>query len=395
MNQTVRAELLTMAAEDDHVRTELAADGSLYDGYHPRMAAVHHANAERLTAILDEHGWPTAATVGTQAHDAAWIITQHAIADPALQHRVLTTADGPPARLATLADRIAYFEARPQTYGTQFDWNDDGELRPWTIDDPAHVDERRATVGLPPLDPHPETDGEPPPGDPRIRRAHARVWARSAGWRTPPLTEILEDHVSVAAPQLLGCEITANGVTIRITEVEAYAGQGEDPGSHSHRGRTPRTAPMFGPPGHTYVYFTYGMHWCLNITCAPDGRASGTLIRAGEVIAGHDLARRRRGPKVSDRDLARGPARLAQALAVTGDDTGKPALDGTGPVHLRPPAHPPADFANGPRTGIGGEAATTPWRFWLPGEPTVSPYRPHSPRNRSRTPGGHKPESRA
>ncbi|WP_285662880.1 DNA-3-methyladenine glycosylase [Actinorhabdospora filicis] len=208
------------------------------------------------------------------------------------------------------------------------------------------------------------------------------------------MAETLDEHTTIAAAMLLGCTVTANGVTIRLTEVEAYAGVGEDPGSHTHRGPTPRTAPMFGPSGHTYVYFTYGVHWCLNITARPTGHASGVLLRAGEVIDGIDTARARR-PRSTDRDLARGPARLARALDITGADTGTPALDGTGPVHLRDPATPPTALANGPRTGISGTAAATPWRFWIPGEPTVSPYRAHTPRNRSRATPRHRPESTA
>lgn len=381
-----------MAAEDRRVRDRLATTGALYDGYHPDMAAVHTRNARELTAIMDAHGWPGPALAGTDGADAAWLIAQHAIGDPALQKRVLADADLTPRQHAHLHDRIRFLEGRPQTYGTQYDWTDDGVYAPWTIEDPDGVDRRRAEAGLPPLDRHP--DAGPPPADPVMRRAHARYWARGAGWRTPPIADILDDHVVAAAPMLLGCHVSANGVTIRLTEVEAYAGQGEDPGSHSHRGPTNRTAPMFGPSGHIYVYFTYGMHWCLNITARPTGRASGILLRAGEVIDGIDTARERR-PRSTDRELARGPARLARVLDVTGADSGTPALDGTGPVTLHEPTTPPTQLANGPRTGIAGVAAATPWRFWIPGEPTVSPYRAHTPRNRSRATPPHRPESTA
>ena len=123
------------------------------------------------------------------------------------------------------------------------------------------------------------------------------------------------------APRLLGATLTSDlgpRVTLRITEVEAYAGVGQDPGSHAHRRRTERNAAMFGPPGHAYVYFTYGMHWCLNVVVHPKGEAGAVLIRAGEVVAGLETARARRPAARSDRDLARGPARLAAALGVDG-----------------------------------------------------------------------------
>lgn len=183
------------------------------------------------------------------------------------------------------------------------------------------------------------------------------------------------------APDLLGCLLTANGITVRLVEVEAYAGVGEDPASHSHRGPTRRNTPMFGPPGTLYVYFTYGMHWCANVTCSPPGRASAVLLRAGEVVSGLELARARRG-RSSDRDLARGPARLAQALGLDGAADGTSVLDGTGPALLTPGSPvDPALIRSGPRVGVS-TAADVPWRFWLDGEPTVSPYRPHVPKRR-------------
>jgi len=187
-----------------------------------------------------------------------------------------------------------------------------------------------------------------------------------------------------AARRLLGCTLSAHGVTVRLTEVEAYAGE-SDPGSHAFRGRTPRTAVMFGPPGHAYVYFTYGMHWCLNVVCGPAGHASAVLVRAGAVIAGIELARERR-PGARERDLARGPARLTRALAVTGKDDGTPLLT-EGTVRLDAgPAVPDAAVSVGPRVGVAGDGAGTPWRFWLTGEPTVSPYRPAVARRRPARP---------
>jgi DNA-3-methyladenine glycosylase len=176
--------------------------------------------------------------------------------------------------------------------------------------------------------------------------------------------------------------LRANGVAVRLTEVEAYAGE-SDPGSHAYRGRTPRTEVMFGPPGRAYVYFTYGMHWCMNVVCGPDGVASAVLVRAGEVVEGMDLARERR-PRSKDRDLARGPARLTQALAIDGSYGGVDLLDPSSLVRLtsgEPVA--PTRISTGPRVGVGGAGAATPWRFWLTDEPTVSVYRPAVARRRT------------
>jgi DNA-3-methyladenine glycosylase len=193
-----------------------------------------------------------------------------------------------------------------------------------------------------------------------------------------------------AAQGLLGARITANGVTVRLTEVEAYAGVGADPASHAHRGRTSRNEVMFGPPGSAYVYFVFGMHWCLNVVCAPAGQAAAVLLRAGEVVAGVETARARRGGRGSDRDLARGPARLAVVLGVDARVNGTSLLDGTGPATLAPPTEEidiPA-IECGPRVGVAA-GADAPWRYWLRGEPTVSPYRRHVPRRpRDAGPGG-------
>ncbi len=190
------------------------------------------------------------------------------------------------------------------------------------------------------------------------------------------LAALLAGPVVDAARGLLGCRVTANGVTVRLTEVEAYAGSGHDPGSHAHRGRTPRTAVMFGPPEYAYVYFSYGMHWCINVVCGPEGYASAVLLRAGEVVDGLELARARR-PGATDRDLARGPARLTTALGIDKSANGTYLLGG-GPVLLRPPVAAPDSgrIQAGPRVGLAA-GHRTPWRFWLAGEPTVSVYRAH------------------
>ena len=180
------------------------------------------------------------------------------------------------------------------------------------------------------------------------------------------------------APELLGCLLTARSergtVTVRITEVEAYAGE-RDPSSHAYRGRTARNAVMFGPPGHAYVYFIYGMHYSVNVVCMPDGVAEAVLVRAGEVVDGFELARARRPSTREDADLARGPGRLASALGLTRELDGADLCEPLGPLTLE--QGKPVDTAlirSGPRVGIS-RAADWPWRFYLHGDPTVSPYR--------------------
>ncbi|MFN2626242.1 MAG: DNA-3-methyladenine glycosylase [Mycobacteriales bacterium] len=184
------------------------------------------------------------------------------------------------------------------------------------------------------------------------------------------------------APDLLGCLLrsrTAAGETVvRLVEVEAYRGA-DDPGSHAFRGQTRRNATMFGPAGHAYVYFTYGMHWCLNLVCGPPGEASAVLLRAGAVVAGGELARSRR-PGSPDRDLARGPARLTKALGIDGTWDGTDLVRGALTVHAGE-RHPMDVVRNGPRVGVAGDGALTPWRFWLD-DPAVSVYRPGVRRRR-------------
>jgi DNA-3-methyladenine glycosylase len=176
------------------------------------------------------------------------------------------------------------------------------------------------------------------------------------------------------APLLLGAIVHGRGVSVRLTEVEAYLGE-VDPGSHAFRGPTRRNAVMYGPPGHLYTYFTYGMHVCANVVCSPEGVATAVLLRAGEVVDGIETARERRSTSKRDADLARGPARLCVALGITLGDDGDDL--GTGEIRLEPAPHPAPAFATGPRTGVSGEGGSDsyPWRFWIPGEPTVSPYK--------------------
>jgi DNA-3-methyladenine glycosylase len=199
---------------------------------------------------------------------------------------------------------------------------------------------------------------------------------------------VLAGHVLEVAPRLLGGVLRHGEVAVRLTEVEAYDGP-DDPGSHAFTGRTARNAVMFGPPGRLYVYFTYGMHHCCNVVVGADGDPAAVLLRAGEVVAGVEVARQRRGS--SDRDLARGPARLCQALGIdlrhNGTDlsTG-PVLLGLGPGEDAPQtpgrSSPAARVRTGPRVGLR-KAAERPWRFWVEGEPTVSTYRPAVVRRRA------------
>jgi DNA-3-methyladenine glycosylase len=171
------------------------------------------------------------------------------------------------------------------------------------------------------------------------------------------------------APRLLNAVLRHDGVGVRITEVEAYDGP-NDPGSHAYRGITARNAVMFGPPGHLYVYFTYGMHYCANLVTGPEGEPGAVLIRAGEVVEGIELARARR-PGSTDRDLARGPARLCRTLALERAHNGVVAdvVRGSAPEVVE----------TGPRVGLR-HAADRPWRFWIAGDPTVSRYVAAKPR---------------
>jgi len=206
--------------------------------------------------------------------------------------------------------------------------------------------------------------------------------------------EFFAGHSLPVAPTLLGCVLeheTADGlVAVRLTEVEAYEGAA-DPASHSYRGRTARNGVMFGGPGHAYVYFTYGMHWCVNVVCLPPGTASAVLLRAGQVVSGVPLATARRSagrarPSViAERELARGPARLCQALGIDRAQDGVDVCDPSSALRIRAaaPGGSPAGISQGPRVGIS-RAADWPWRFWVTGDPTVSVYRPHVPRARAK-----------
>jgi DNA-3-methyladenine glycosylase len=227
------------------------------------------------------------------------------------------------------------------------------------------------------------------------------------------LASLLAEPPAAVAPRLLGAVLRVGEVSLRLTEVEAYAGA-DDPGSHAFRGPTSRNEVMFGPSGRLYVYLIYGMHHCVNVVCGPEGEPGAVLLRAGEVLAGLAVARERR-PGAADRDLARGPARLCRALGIGPGHNGTCLdHDGTGLGHhgtglghhgtgladgsghaegfvgLTLAGEPvaPDRVASGPRVGLR-RASQRPWRFWIEGEATVSAYRPARPaRGSSRTDRG-------
>ncbi len=191
------------------------------------------------------------------------------------------------------------------------------------------------------------------------------------------------------APDLLGCVLmhrTSGGiVAVRISEVEAYMG-GEDPGSHAYRGKTARNWAMFEAAGHLYVYRHMGLHFCVNVVCGEPDRATGVLIRAGEVVQGDQLARDRRarvGVVKHDRDLARGPARLTVALGIDWGYNGHDLVASSDVTLVHGEPHD-APIRSGPRVGIsgaGGDGGRYPWRFWLADDPSVSAYRASKPRS--------------
>jgi len=194
LNSELQRRLIDMAAEDERVRRELAEIGELYKGYAPRMAEVHRRNTDAMRAILEEHGWPGKSLVGEEGAEAAWLIVQHAIGDRDLQRGALpilreaaARGEVEPWQPAYLEDRICCLERRPQKYGTQFDWDENGLMSPWTLADPDLVDEYRSEVGLGPLaerikQARENTGNEPVPDNLAEREAEMLEWARSVGW---------------------------------------------------------------------------------------------------------------------------------------------------------------------------------------------------------------------
>ena len=196
----------------------------------------------------------------------------------------------------------------------------------------------------------------------------------------------LEGDPLAVAPWLLNKVLVRGERSGRIVEVEAYHGA-NDAASHAYRGLTPRTAVMFGPPGFLYVYFTYGMHWCANVVCGPEGEAAAVLIRALAPMGGLAAMRAARPAARLERDLCNGPAKLCQALGITGADNGADLLTparsrrgprgssrgpGEAPVRLVDDGTPPPRRpGRGTRIGIK-EATDKRWRFWVPGDPSLS-----------------------
>lgn len=196
--ETLRDELLEMARRDRQVRAELVASGELFDvGYEPRMARVHERNARRLRRIIESVGWPGTDLVGLDGAEAAWLILQHAIAEPDLQRHALPLVQAAvregtasPRQAAMLEDRIRFFEGRPQRYGTQFDWDAEGNLSPGDVEEPRRLDERRRAIELPPLAEQMEeartratSEGDQPPADYEAYATARDEWAASVGWR--------------------------------------------------------------------------------------------------------------------------------------------------------------------------------------------------------------------
>ena len=188
---TLRMELLAMREEDLTVRERLLQAGQLEGGYHPEMEAVHTRNAARMREILSQHGWPTRTLVGVDGEEAAWMVVMHAIGDPDLLRKSLavlenavSAGEAPAWQFACLADRIAFFEGRPQRYGTQLDWDDEGYHSVYRLEDSEHVNEFRATVGLGPLE-RIGRDGQTVKDPESLRRDRERyeAWARKVGWR--------------------------------------------------------------------------------------------------------------------------------------------------------------------------------------------------------------------
>ena len=200
VHEDLRKELLAMVREDFQVRETLVREGTLFEGYQPRMREVHERNADRLAAMLDRLGaWPDQKLVGDDGAESAWIIAQHAISRPSLMRRSLelvldavARGTAPMRHAAHLDDRIRVFEGRPQRYGTQFDWNEQGEMVPKPIEDPAAIEDLREEAGLMPFFEAVRRQREAamhgpemPPDDWRERERVYELWLREVGWRDP------------------------------------------------------------------------------------------------------------------------------------------------------------------------------------------------------------------
>jgi hypothetical protein len=195
VNRIIADQLVALAAHDLKMREWLAEDGSLFEGYHPKMQAVHEANATELERIIAAIGWPTSQLVGADAAEAAWLIAQHAIGLPSFQRRcfdllrhAVAAGEAPAWQMAMMLDRIRTYEGRPQVYGTQFDWDDEGRLSPRLIEESDGVDQRRQEVGLEPLEAATERlrtrdAAQSKPADLAEHRRRMDEWAQQVGWR--------------------------------------------------------------------------------------------------------------------------------------------------------------------------------------------------------------------
>lgn len=204
---------------------------------------------------------------------------------------------------------------------------------------------------------------------------HVQHRRRSGGTWTRLGREFFARPAPEVARDLVGKLLVRSddGIVARLVETEAY--MSGDPASHAYRSRTARNAPLFGPPGHAYVYFNYGMHWCLNVSTGEDGVGEGCLLRAAEPLEGLEVIRARRGG-VAERDLLRGPGRLGQAYGLDGSWSGRDLCE-RGPLGLADDRTRP-EVTAGPRVGVS-RAADVAWRYWVPGSAWVSAYK-RSPR---------------
>ncbi|MBI4854035.1 MAG: hypothetical protein HY819_19750 [Acidobacteria bacterium] len=190
--EDLRQELLSLIEEDNRLREELASNGSLYEGYHPKMEEIHIRNAARLAEIIDEIGWPSTIYVGQDGAEAAWCIAQHAIGNPGLQRKCLEALKknvvlgyAPAWQAAMLEDRIRMFEGKPQIYGTQLEPDQDGKTRPYWTQEPELVEERRKSVGLEPLaDRLAREPIIPIPSNKEQFEKEYQEWLRRVGWRS-------------------------------------------------------------------------------------------------------------------------------------------------------------------------------------------------------------------
>lgn len=195
VNRPLRDRLVAMASRDLKTRERLASDGTLFDGYHPEMEAVHEENARELEMVIEAHDWPTSELVGEDGAEAAWLVAQHAIGLPQFQRKCLRLVEAavaagkaPAWQMAMMLDRIRTFEGRPQVFGTSFDWDESGELSPRPIENPGDVDLRRASIGLEPLETaivkhRTRNTMEQKPADLAERQKRMDDWAHEVGWR--------------------------------------------------------------------------------------------------------------------------------------------------------------------------------------------------------------------